>query len=305
MSVESPLLAKLSSGGHSFNVTGYQLQDILLKTFQEELLLKPSQLKGVVFDFGSLFPGDFQGEEFTSEVVSSMDWFFKGLTNALKELGLSIVVSFTKPSQEEVLKNIFKEGDVTFELRNLSLSHIMNWKSRGVLALSVNHVLILHERLKNGTEAPEKGFSLVSLWGHIEKVGAHWVNNDTTLNEIYELKAGGETRVSHVLIDGPLGKLVSWQDVKGKCLGEVAPATRTLHFFGELTEGEFSKNWNEFFFQDQCRQCLPCYLVRKKMKGEALTNLFKGKAIYQCHLPELYSRGHELYEGLFRKEGGA
>ena len=72
MSVNSAVLANFKEESGGLNISSDFLKAVLSQPMEMGLYQRPNNLKGVVLDFCSLFPGDFQGEAFVNEAVSSL-----------------------------------------------------------------------------------------------------------------------------------------------------------------------------------------------------------------------------------------
>lgn len=289
----------------SFGQDPHKTLELLYQCVEEGLVTKPAQakaIKGIVFDFGALYPGDHQSEALIAALKKQHSSFLRDLYRELKSLNLKVIVSMTPGVNEQEVRALFlEEPELIYEKRPFSLSYLYFWSQQDLLVLGANQILSAAKVLCQSSSTIKPPFVLVSLWGAIEKVGAHWLATKHSMAEVYELTGGGGDRLSFVLIDGPRGCLYSWQEVKSKSLGELATQARTIHFLSSKEVNNFVSLWNEMFSEDSCHRCLPCSLIRKAMGPSAFSSLFLAKAPYLCAFPSLYRQGESLYHSM--KEG--
>ncbi|GEM_PF-4965173 len=251
----------------------------------------------VVFDLGSSFPGDFQGEVLVNECYGLLRRVLVELDSFLKTLGKSLSISFTDELVKEKFSQNFNREQIPLEvlIRPMSLSATELSQKAETYIFSSNIILTVLNALWG---SDQRQYSIVTLWGDVEKLGATWVHHHQTLNEIFEIEGNGGPRTSHILMDGPFGKFSRWDTTKSIRLSDLSHDVRSLHFFTNCDDKKLIRIWNEFFRKDQCHQCLPCVYGRSSITAETIFTGFVAKAPYQCSLPHRYRQIDDMVEYL-------
>lgn len=253
-------------------------------------------MKELLMDLSAEFPGDLLGE-------CLIDEYPMELAKVLKELigtheGLNPIVRISHESYREKIKNLLEIG-------NEEEIKVLNEGQRLVIydeKSDLNAMKVLFRGI-DIFKLMAKDFSVkgypICLWGPLPKLGISWVNDESTLNEIYQVDGGGNSKIGKVILNGPLGEIFDWKVVKTKSLNDFSFGVKSIHFFDEGDDLAFQKTWKEFFTEDTCKHCLPCYYKRQTLKTENI--VFEQLDQFDCHLPKLFqknlsnmSRGEDL-----------
>lgn len=260
-----------------------------------EALVQESKEKGIPFllDLGRHWSGDLLAENFIENDFEYGRWFFECLAGILKKTGHSAKIRFTDLKNKDFFeKNSFGPWEGHFEGASLSFLDPQVLESTFILdILDLLSLIQTSRTFKELSQSSSKdGKWPICLWGDVEQVGHHWIDRGQSLSEIFEVAAGGGPRTQYILINGPIGEIYSWSEVKNKELSSWDTPIRTIHFFSQQVKDSFSKVWNEFFREESCQRCLPCVFARKSMVDSENVKDLKNFAPFQCHYPTLYRK---------------
>jgi hypothetical protein len=293
----------------------------LTSTFNSELEALSSSQQ-LVIDLGRCWPGDLIAENFIENDLGQAKWFLEILIEACFKKNIPLVFRFTDLKSHQGFMKVFatqtdraslkwaveeSQASLSFADAYMSFSKIKNR-----VIWSVHDLICLLEKGKRATKTFEQKDVAISLplclWGDVQALGHHWVNYDQSLTEIFEMTGLAGPRPQFVLVNGPIGELMPWGDIKNKSLSSlsssldlpsheiITKSVRSLHFFASRNKGIIQKVWNEFFREDKCFHCLPCRFAREQMTEDHDVSTFRGSAAYQCHFPHLYRKADTFHE---------
>lgn len=238
----------------------------------------------LLLDLAAEYPGDLLGE-------SLIDLYPEILSQAIKN------IESKYPSQQKTLRvsgesyrdkvNDLLEGDFNIVCEGQRISTYdprspLNHNKKIYRSFEIFQEM---ERISANTFLKHP----ISLWGNLPKLGHLWVEKEGTLTEIYQVDGGGQNKVGKVIINGPLGERFQWNEVREKRLTDFPYFVKTIHFFEEGDEVSLSRTWVEFFIEDSCKHCLPCFYKRRALNKDEVS--FEMLEQYDCHLPELFQKG--------------
>lgn len=229
--------------------------------------------ENLIIDLSSEYSGDLLGEIIIFDYLEPFTKLLKELpfkTNYKKKV---IRVS-TKELQRRLKDLDLKDIEIICEGQRLSLYDKTSPLNQETLIKRSSEIL---ENLKEYVSLDR----ILCLWGCVGTEGKIRVTDNISLSEIYQIHGKGEDRVQFVILNGPLGKIFSWQDVKEKYLDDFFMTIKTLHFLS--SRESLDDCWQNFFKDDTCKRCLPCYYYRKTLgeKKEPITSF----SLFECDLP--------------------
>lgn len=273
----------------------------------------------VVVDLGRAYPGDLISETFLESYISQGKWFFDLLARvcSFENCKNKLSIRFSDGKTMDLFKQaitgpweLWDSGttlsfyDSSFRKRKDSSSHP---KVELDFTLSLFDILSLIQTERLCEEALGSASLQLTLplclWGDVEQIGHHYVDGDQTFAEVFEFVGNAGPRPQLVFVNGPLGQVYSWQELKGQKLKDFGPPIRTLHFFKNKDLKGLFKVWNEYFREDSCHHCLPCLFSRKGMKEDQDAASLKGFAPFQCHYPQLYRKA-DIFTNLIDETNG-
>ncbi|MCR9202963.1 MAG: hypothetical protein NXH75_00160 [Halobacteriovoraceae bacterium] len=247
-------------------------------------------MKELLLDLSAEFPGDLLGECLIDEYPTFVAKTLKDLINSHQ--GLKPIVRISHESYREKVLNLmdFKsEEDIKILNEGQRLATYDEKSPLNEKKVLFRGIDIFQLMAKDfGSEI--KGHP-VCLWGCLPKIGMSWLNRDSTLNEIFQVDGGGHSKIGKVIVNGPLGEIFYWKEVKSKSLGDFPFTVKSLHFFEEGDDLAFQNTWKEFFTEDTCKHCLPCYYKRQTLRTDNI--VFEQLQQFDCHLPRLFQKNQD------------
>lgn len=236
----------------------------------------------LLIDLGAAYPGDLLGEslinEFPEILVQCLESYKTQYTH-LKPI-LRVSQKNCKDKLEAFLSSSWEIQVRAQELYLYDVRSPLNEKQE-IFGGDQVYLKMVKDSDQSIAELP------ICLWGAVPKLGFHWVSKEASLNEVFQVTGNGGARLDKVLLNGPLGDLYLWNDIKDKKMEDFPYFLKTIHFFEEGDIEGFEKTWKEFFVQDSCKRCLPCFYKRRQLPEGNIK--FKVWEQFDCHLPALYS----------------